>query len=247
MWAKEHKVDNRCVAIVWSLSGQERTSDRTHCPINVRVEIGHSRCSAIFLQSAEVGISESDSKSTAYKNRTKSAKCGGLETNAPREKISRPDGCAAVRRFVREARGYWRFENGKIQQRDFAAEELAEREELGSNGLLSWSVQSSTWKGDRDLTSALKRQPNSPRESWHITRTSSVSFRKTLGCTQRPIRFRRMSGTPARAAEAGPCSARKKFGLRTALRAPAEAPQKARSLHARPPPRSWPQYDDCAV
>ena len=48
-----------------------------------------SRYPAIFLQSAEVGIVKRDLKSAAYENRTKSAKCGGLEkTNGPRERIS---------------------------------------------------------------------------------------------------------------------------------------------------------------
>ena len=63
----------------------------------------------------------------------------------------------------------------------------------------------------------------------------------------RSIRSRRMSGTPARAAEVGPCNARRELGRRTALRAPAEAPRMAQSLYARPPPRSRPQFGDCAV
>ena len=42
----------------------------------------------ILLQSAEVDVTKRDSKSVTYENRTKSAKCGGLETNGPRERIS---------------------------------------------------------------------------------------------------------------------------------------------------------------
>jgi hypothetical protein len=48
-----------------------------------------SRYPAISLQSAEVSVMKSGSKSIAYENRTKSAKCGGLETNGPRERIRR--------------------------------------------------------------------------------------------------------------------------------------------------------------
>ena len=47
-----------------------------------------SRYPTIFLQSAEVGATKSDSKSSVYENRTKTAKCGGLETNGARERIS---------------------------------------------------------------------------------------------------------------------------------------------------------------
>ena len=53
---------------------------------------------AISPQSAEVGATESDSKSAACENRTKSAKCGGLETNGRRERIPGRDRCVAVRR-----------------------------------------------------------------------------------------------------------------------------------------------------
>jgi hypothetical protein len=45
-------------------------------------------------------------------------------------------------------------------QRMLVAERLAEREEPGSNGLLIWSAQSSTWKSDWDTTDQLKRQRN---------------------------------------------------------------------------------------
>jgi hypothetical protein len=50
------------------------------------------RYPAIFLQSAEVAVWKSDSKSVAYEFRTKSAQSGGLETNGRRDGIlkSRP-------------------------------------------------------------------------------------------------------------------------------------------------------------
>ncbi len=96
---------------------------------------GRSRYSAISVQSAEVGVTKRDSKSVAYENRTKSAKCGGLETNGPRERISGLGGGVVVRRFPREARSYWRFQRGKSQRRKLVTEGLAEGEELGSNGL----------------------------------------------------------------------------------------------------------------
>jgi len=44
-----------------------------------------------------------------------------------------PDGLNAVRRFLREARGYWRFQRGKSRWRKLVSEGLAEGEELGSN------------------------------------------------------------------------------------------------------------------
>ena len=89
-----------------------------------------SRHPAISLQSAEVVIPKSDSKSIAYENRTKSAKCGGLETNGPRERISDPNGCAAVRRFRAKDRRYWRFQRSRTWRRMLVAEGLAEGEEL---------------------------------------------------------------------------------------------------------------------
>ena len=73
------------------------------------LDSGCSRYPAIFLQSAEVGVSKNDSKSVAYEFRTKSAQSGGLETNGRRERISGLSRRGAVRRFSREARGYWRF------------------------------------------------------------------------------------------------------------------------------------------
>jgi hypothetical protein len=74
-------------------------------------------------------------KQPLTRNRTKSAKSEGLERTGPRERISSSDRLTAVPRFVREARGYWRFQRGKIQRRTLAAAGLAEGEELGSNGL----------------------------------------------------------------------------------------------------------------
>ena len=61
-----------------------------------------SRYSAISLQSAEVAVPKSESISTAYEFRTKSAKSGGLETNGRRERILGLSRCLAVRRFSHE-------------------------------------------------------------------------------------------------------------------------------------------------
>lgn len=52
-----------------------------------------------------------------------------------RERVSGPSLCDAVRRFTREARGYWRFQRGKIPRRTLVAEELAEGGEPQSNVL----------------------------------------------------------------------------------------------------------------
>ena len=41
----------------------------------------------------------------------------------------------AVRRFAREARGYWRFQRAKTRRRKLGAEGLAERQELPANHL----------------------------------------------------------------------------------------------------------------
>ena len=50
-----------------------------------------SRCREISWESAEVGVTKSDSKSVAYEFRTKSAQSGGLETNGPeRENFGSP-------------------------------------------------------------------------------------------------------------------------------------------------------------
>jgi hypothetical protein len=46
-----------------------------------------SRYPAISLQSAEVAVAKSESKSIAYEFRTKTAKSGALETNGRRERI----------------------------------------------------------------------------------------------------------------------------------------------------------------
>ena len=109
-------------------------------PLNV----SRSRYPAISLQSAEVDVTKRDSKSVAYENRTKSLRCGGLETNGLRERISPFNTLSAVRRFSREARGYWQFQRTKTRRRMLVAEGLAEGEVLSSNGLLSWSVQKPT-------------------------------------------------------------------------------------------------------
>jgi hypothetical protein len=71
------------------------------------LDASRSRYPAISLQSAELAVVKNGSKSVAYEFRTKSAKCGGLETNGRRETISGLSRGVAVRRFSREARGYW--------------------------------------------------------------------------------------------------------------------------------------------
>jgi hypothetical protein len=119
-------------------SGKTRSAPRdskTSAISTPRFAPGFFRYPAIILQSAEVGVAKSDSKSVAYENRTKSAKCGGLETNGPREGNSSPDGLTAVRRFRANDRRYWRFQPGKIQRRKLLAEGLAQGEELYSNVL----------------------------------------------------------------------------------------------------------------
>jgi hypothetical protein len=70
--------------------------------IKARVRPRLSRYPEIILQSAEVGVTKSDSKTVAYENRTESAKSEGLERNGPRERISGSDRVSAVLRFVRE-------------------------------------------------------------------------------------------------------------------------------------------------
>jgi hypothetical protein len=50
-----------------------------------------------------------------------------LETNGRRERISGLGRLVAVRRFVREARGYWRFHRDKTRQRMLVAIGLAGR------------------------------------------------------------------------------------------------------------------------
>ena len=93
------------------------------------LDSSHSRYPAIFLQSAEVAVPKSNSKSVAYENRTKTAKCGGLETNGPREKIR------ALNRLRRSAEVFARMPAVigvrsalKAERRKLVAEVLAERE-----------------------------------------------------------------------------------------------------------------------
>jgi hypothetical protein len=94
-----------------------------------------SRYPVISPQSAEVGVAKNDSKSVTYENRTKSAKCGGSETNGQTERISGPELLTTVRRFAREARGYWACMGARGRRRMLVAEGLAEGERLGSNDL----------------------------------------------------------------------------------------------------------------
>ena len=73
--------------------------------INARVGFQSFPLTRDVLQSAEVTVTKSDSKSVAYEFRTKAAQSGGLETNGRRERISGLSRPVAVRRFVREAHG----------------------------------------------------------------------------------------------------------------------------------------------
>ncbi len=92
-----------------------------------------SRYPENILQSAEVGVPKNESKSAVYENRTKSVESEGLERNGPRERISASERVIAVRRFVREARGYWRVHRAKSRQRKLFAEGLAVGGELTPN------------------------------------------------------------------------------------------------------------------
>ena len=102
--------------------------EKTSAQSMLELDFSRSRYPAISLQSAEVGITKRDSKSVAYENRTKSAKCGGLETNGPRERISGPDRAQRSAEVSREARRYWRFQCAENRRRMFVAEGLAEGE-----------------------------------------------------------------------------------------------------------------------
>jgi len=115
-------------------------------------------------------------KQPLTRNRTKSAKSEGLERTGPRERISSSDRLTAVPRFVREARGYWRFHRGKIQRRTLAAAGLAEGKELGSNGLLIWRVLFSTWECDWDPNRALKCTKVRFGKISHLTRKPCPTF-----------------------------------------------------------------------
>lgn len=77
-------------------------------------------------KSAEVSSVRMSGKTVAYENRTKSAQSGGLEKNGRGETNSGLGDRVAVRRFGREARGYRRFQRGKIQRRTLVSAGLAE-------------------------------------------------------------------------------------------------------------------------
>jgi hypothetical protein len=104
---KSAKLSKRMALSAQGSIRTERTENRR--VINACVGSGRSRYPAISLQSAEVAIPKSDLKSAAYEIRTKSAKSGALETNGRRERISGHRRGVEVRRFSREARGYWAF------------------------------------------------------------------------------------------------------------------------------------------
>jgi hypothetical protein len=87
---------------------------------------GCFRSSARFLQSRESASRKSGSKLEAYEFRTKSAESGGRETNRQERTNFGRRRHVAVGRFAREARGYWRFQRAKTQQRMLVAAGLAE-------------------------------------------------------------------------------------------------------------------------
>ena len=94
-----------------------------------RAEFGFSalRSPSVLAKSAQVSRVRVRGKTIVYENRTKSAQSGGLETNGPRERISDLSRRVAVRRFSREARGYWASIRALgSQQRMLVAEGLAE-------------------------------------------------------------------------------------------------------------------------
>jgi hypothetical protein len=100
---------HRCFSIGRALTKNSSTprESKTAAQSTIVLDFRFSRYPAMSLQSAEVATTKSDSKSVAYEFRTKSAKSGALETNRRRERILGLSGVIAVRRFSREARGYW--------------------------------------------------------------------------------------------------------------------------------------------
>ena len=97
------------------------------------------------------GPNKSDSNSSTYVNRTKSAQSGGLETNGHRE-INLGLGVSdAVGRFVREALVYWASVPTRWPRRKFVSDALAEGEELGSNLLHIWQLTARPVPYDRDV------------------------------------------------------------------------------------------------
>ena len=95
-----------------------------------------SRYSAISLQSAEVAVPKSESISTAYEFRTKSAKSGGLETNGRRERILGPQPVPrSAEVFTRRPAIIRLLRTLESQRRMFGVDVLAEGEDLPTNSL----------------------------------------------------------------------------------------------------------------
>jgi hypothetical protein len=65
------------------------------------------RSPKVLAKSAELHDGENPETPTAYINRTKSAKSGGLERNCPGERISGSERLTAVQRFARECPQTW--------------------------------------------------------------------------------------------------------------------------------------------
>lgn len=75
-------------------------------------------------------------RASAYANRTKLAKSGGLEKKRQERANFGPRRHAAVRRFVRKARGYWASARARKQRRTLLAKGLAEDRNPDTNILL---------------------------------------------------------------------------------------------------------------
>jgi hypothetical protein len=102
-------------------------------PINARIGSSCSRYPAISLQSVEVGVTKRQSKSIAYENRTKSAKCGGLETSGPKENFGLRLGQRSAGVLPRKPAVIGLSSRSKAARRVLVAARLAEGEELASN------------------------------------------------------------------------------------------------------------------
>jgi hypothetical protein len=90
------------------------------------VALSTLRSPRVLAKSAESLDLRKCYETIAYINRTKSAKSGGLERTRPRERISSSDRLTTVRRFAREARGYWASMRARNLRRMLVAEGLAE-------------------------------------------------------------------------------------------------------------------------
>jgi hypothetical protein len=91
-------------------------------------------------------VVKSDSKTAAYEIRTKSGESGGLETKGRRDRVTGLGRPIAVRRFVREARGYWASMRAQKAAENVRAE--------GAGGARGTGIQHSPPRNTRDPTDA---------------------------------------------------------------------------------------------